>query len=252
MELRTSCRDGSMIEDDAQHKVDRNFESVRRYARGAELVFANAEALYNEAQTLGQAGSFARAAVLHQISMEECAKVDTLGAAATSILMGLDVDEARLESAFRDHRKKNHLNAYNAIATEEEQAARARGDWQASSDAFKKFQREFHVEVNTIKNAGLYVDFKDGQFFAPKDAIGEAVAVAFMHLNADFLCRSHNFVQVLRRMESDPHLYTDLVIRFKERADALRAAEDSDPERVINALMEEMRSDYASKMSEGK
>jgi AbiV family abortive infection protein len=51
-------------------------ERLRAYSRGAQLIFENAEALYNEAQTLGQSGSFARAAALHQISMEECAKID--------------------------------------------------------------------------------------------------------------------------------------------------------------------------------
>ena len=227
-----------------------SIERVRRYADGAELIFANAEALYNEAQILGQARSFARAATLHQISMEECSKIDTLGAAATSILMGHDVDEERLATAFRDHKSKNFANAYNAIATEEERAARERGDWVASSAAFRKFQKQFHLEVNTIKNAGLYVDFKDGQFTAPKDAIDETTAVVLMHMNADFLRRSDNFVRLLRRMASDPSSYAELVKCFSERAEGKRADSDFDPEQATTQLMEEMYADYASKIGQ--
>ncbi len=60
-------------------EAESSIEKVRRYKDGAVLIFTNAEALYEEAQLLGQAGHFARATVLHQISMEECSKVDTLG-----------------------------------------------------------------------------------------------------------------------------------------------------------------------------
>ena len=218
-----------MTNERSKSAIETKIERVQRYSRGAQLIFANAEALYNEAQTLGERGSFARATVLHQISMEECAKIDTLGAAATSLLLGHKVDEEKIVEKFREHKAKNHVNAYNASATKEEQAARARGDWKASSEAFKKFQRDFHVEVNTIKNVGLYVDFKDGQFMAPQDAISEGMAVAFMHLNADFLRRSDNFVRLLQRMESDPSTYADLAKRFNQRAMALHAAGNAGP-----------------------
>src|SRR5690606_37122363 len=127
-------------------------ERVKRYADGAALIFANAEALYEEAQLLREAGHFARATVLHQISMEECSKIDTLGAAATSILLGSDVDETRLARDLRNHKAKNHANAFFAKTTDEELAARARGDWKAASEAFRKFQERFHAEVNAIKN----------------------------------------------------------------------------------------------------
>jgi AbiV family abortive infection protein len=239
-----------MNNENAQRLPDSSIEQVRRYASGAELIFANAEALCNEAQILGQAGSFARAATLHQISMEECSKIDTLGAAATSILMGHDVDETKLATALRDHRSKNFANAYNAIATEEEKAARERGDWAAASAAFKKFQAQFHFEVNAIKNAGLYVDFKDGRFTAPKDVIDETTAVVFMHLNADFLRRSDNFVRLLRRMDSDASFYAELVRRFSERAEAKRVDRGFDPEQATVQLMEEMYADYASKIGQ--
>src|SRR5712664_3052592 len=84
--------------------VERNRERVRLYSQGAQLIFENAEALYNETQTLGTAGSLARAAALHQISMEECAKIDMLGAYTVSLLMGHEVDDARIARIFREHR----------------------------------------------------------------------------------------------------------------------------------------------------
>jgi AbiV len=63
-------------------------ERVRTFSNGARTIFENAEALYDEAQILGQGKSFARSAALHQISMEECAKIDMLGYPATSANRG--------------------------------------------------------------------------------------------------------------------------------------------------------------------
>lgn len=238
-----------MSSENPHHEVDRSIERVRRYADGAALIFTNAEALYDEAQLLGQAGHFARATVLHQISMEECSKIDTLGAAATLILLGHDVDEACLASAFRNHKAKNHANAFFARTTDEEMAARARGDWTAASEAFKKFQDKFHAEVNTIKNAGLYVDFQAGQFTAPVDEVDEPTAIAFECMNAFFLKRCDNFLRLLRRMVSEPDFYAELTKNFVERSEALRAAKELNPQQIQDALMEELRTNYVSKMA---
>jgi len=238
-----------MSNENSHHEADRNNERVRRYADGAALIFTNAEALYDEAQLLGQAGHFARATVLHQISMEECSKIDMLGAAAISILIGNDVDETRLARAFRNHKAKNHANAFFATTTDEEMAARACGDWKAASEAFKKFQDKFHAEVNTIKNAGLYVDFQDGQFTAPVDEVDEPTAIAFQSLNAYFLKLCDNFLRLLRRMVSEPDFYAELTENFVERLEALRAANELDLQQIGDALMEELRANYVSKMA---
>lgn len=61
---------------------------LEELVRGSHLIFDNATTLYNEAQLLGSNSAFARALTLHQISMEECSKVDMLCVAATSLLMG--------------------------------------------------------------------------------------------------------------------------------------------------------------------
>jgi AbiV family abortive infection protein len=224
--------------------VERNRERVCLYSQGAQLIFENAEALYNEAQTLGTAGSLARAAALHQISMEECAKIDMLGAYTVSLLMGHEVDDARIARIFREHRVKNYANAYNATTTEEEKEARARGDWKASSEAFKRFQAQFHREFNKIKNDGLYVDFQDGRFTSPKEAISEELAAAAMHINADFLQRGALFIRLFRRIETAPQKFAEFSHQFINRAKELRESGISDPEILTNRLFEEMESVY--------
>lgn len=239
-----------MTNENSHHDVASSIERLRRFADGAALIFKNAEVLYDEAQLLGQAGHFARATVLHQISMEECSKIDTLGAAATSILLGHDVDETRLARAFRNHKAKNHANAFFASTTDEEMTARARGDWKAASEAFKKFQDKFHAEVNTIKNAGLYVDFQDGQFTAPVDEVDEPTAIAFQNVNAYFLKHCDNLLWLLRRMVSEPDFYAELTKNFVKRSEALRDVEELDPQQIQDALIDELHAKYVSKMAE--
>jgi AbiV family abortive infection protein len=80
--------------------------------RGAELTFQNAEQLFSEAVLLRKNGHLNRALFLHQISMEECAKIDILGAWATNLMSSGVVDLARLTKAIRNHKAKNYTNAY--------------------------------------------------------------------------------------------------------------------------------------------
>ena len=82
-------------------------------------------------------------------------------------------------------------------------SARARGDWKAASEEFKKCQIKFHAEANTIKNAGLYVDFQDGKFIAPADEVDELKAIAFQNLNGFFLKHSDNMLRLLHRILTD-------------------------------------------------
>ena len=240
----------TMTNGNSHHRIAKGIERVKNYADGAALVFKNAEDLYDEAQLLGQASHFARATVLHQISMEECSKIDTLGVAATSVLLGHDIDEARFVRAFRSHKAKNHANAFFARTTDEEMAARADGDWKAAGEAFKKFQDKFHTEVNTIKNAGLYVDLQNGQFTAPADAIDESTAIAFQRVNAYFLKYCDNFLRLLRRMVSEPDFYAELTKNFVARWEALRDIKELNHQQIQDVLMEELHAKYTSEMTE--
>lgn len=233
-----------MSSDNPYNNVAENIERLRRYADGAHKIFRNAESLYDEAQLLGQAGHFARASVLHQISMEECSKIYLLGATATSILSGVEVDERRLAKEFRDHKAKNHANAYLAEATEEEKAARVRGDWKKAIEAFTQLQRKFHAEANTVKNAGLCVDFKDGKFSAPVDVIDERTAVVFQTSNGFYLRHCDNYLSLLRKMVSNPDIYAELIAGLKGRVEVLRADKKLDFQQLHDVLMQEMLQDY--------
>jgi hypothetical protein len=126
----------------------------------------------------------------------------------------------------------------------EEQEARARGDWKASSDAFRRFQTEFHNGVNSLKNDGLYVDFKDGRFSSPKEVISEEVAVTAQHLNAEFLQRSALFIRLLQRIENNPEKFLNFSKQFVERAQALLEEGGADPETLTRQLLEEMKDSY--------
>src|SRR6185312_16646294 len=81
-------------------------------AEGAEKTFANAEQLFLEAELLAKAGVVSRALYLHQISLEECSKIDTLGAWAVSLLSGLEVDQKKVLAALTRHASKNKSNAF--------------------------------------------------------------------------------------------------------------------------------------------
>src|SRR4051812_10735855 len=89
-ESPTRLRTGTRVMDAKERE---HFDEL---VRGAQLAFKNAEALYNEAQLLGTNGAFARALTLHQISLEECSKLDILCVAATSVVMGHHVDLDKL------------------------------------------------------------------------------------------------------------------------------------------------------------
>lgn len=221
-------------------------ERVARFCGGARRIFANAEALYNEAELLGMNGHFARATVLHQISMEECSKVDTLGAASLSLLLGYQVDENRLEKAFRNHRAKNHANAYLVAMTKEEKAAIASRDWESANAAFKDLQKRFHEDVNAIKNAGLYVDFGDGRFTAPTDEITEQTAIVFQRLNGFFLNHSINFLKVMDRIEKEPAivraLSKEIVARSEEVLQSQEFSLESIESKFFTELLEKCKS----------
>lgn len=169
---------------------------------GAEKIFANAEALFSEATILANSRAWPRALFLHQIALEECAKVDALGAAVTSLLMGHEVNIEAMRLAFRRHKYKNKANAYFLPTTEAEQLARDSGDFDAASQEFKQRQKAFHVESNSDKNASLYVDFGE-TFSSPQDLISEEVFVKVRKRNEEFMSIAFHHVSMLRGWASD-------------------------------------------------
>lgn len=160
------------------------------------------EALYQEATILANSAAWPRALFLHQIALEECAKVDSLGAAVISVFMGHAVDIDRLRRAFRRHDYKNKANAYWLPVTENERQARDSGDLSAAREAFKQLQAAFHEESNDDKNASLYVDFADA-FTSPLDLISEEHFAKVRQRNDEFMSIAFQHIRMLRGYAAD-------------------------------------------------
>lgn len=169
---------------------------------GAEKTFANAEALFSEATLLANSKAWPRALLLHQISLEECAKVDSLGAAVTSLLMGHEVDVEALRRALRRHEYKNKANAYFLPISEVERLARASGNLDDAHQEFRRLQKAFHEESNNDKNASLYVDFGE-TFTSPLELISEEVFVKVRTRNEEFMSIAFNHIRMLRGWAGD-------------------------------------------------
>jgi AbiV family abortive infection protein len=209
-------------------------------ARGAREAFANAEQLFREASLLRDHGALDRSLFLHQISMEECAKVDLLGGWATSLLMGMPVDVAKLARAMASHKVKNRMNAYMLTPGEEETAARQRGDWKGALEAFKAMQSAFHNNSNSAKNAALYVDFIDGRFVNPSERITADMVAEFAETNRSYLGLMYPMMNMLSKWEANAESTKEVFTRFRQRMEELKAQHPNDPDRMMAIIMEEM------------
>ncbi len=207
---------------------------------GAEKTFRNAEALYNEARLLAEARALSRALFLHQISLEECAKIEILGAWATSLSMGHTVDVAKLKRALASHASKNRTNAYFLQGSAEEEAAKSSGDIDRSIEEFKQLQHEFHVKANTAKNASLYVDYQDNRFVAPDEQVETKDVENIRALNEEFLALSGPKVKLLSYITSKPEQYSSELANFEKRIHQLKSQFPNDPVRAMDLLLEEL------------
>lgn len=169
---------------------------------GAQSVFENADRLFYEAGVLADVEAFPRAYLLHQISLEECGKIEMLGAAVVSFLIGMEVNVISLSKAFRRHESKNKMNAYFLPLSDDEGVAEKNNDVAAAVGAFKMVQDEFHQESNRLKNSSLYVDFDDA-FTSPVDVISQDDYEKIRELNAKFMGLTNIKVQMLSRWRGD-------------------------------------------------
>jgi AbiV family abortive infection protein len=208
---------------------------------GAEKVFENAEALYREASILKGSGALNRALFLHQISLEECAKLEMLGGWATSLLMGHEVDSAKVKKAMASHVNKNRTNAYFLKGDAKEEAAKQSGDFKVAVKAFKDMQNEFHLRANKAKNGSLYVDFVDGQFVAPSEHITPEMVREIATLNEEFLALSFPKLEMLRKWAMHPETIKEEVAGFEKRINELGDEYLDDPAKAIETLLQEMR-----------
>lgn len=175
---------------------------ARTLIGGAKKTFDNAEALFTEATILANSNAWSRALFLLQISLEECAKIEMLAAATTSLLMGHGVDLKPLRRAFSRHESKNKVNAYFLPRMEDEESAEEAGDFARALQEFKELQEAFHRDSNADKNASLYVDFGDA-FTSPLELITEDTFVKVRTRNEEFMALTHPKVEMLFRWAHD-------------------------------------------------
>ena len=214
---------------------------------GAQKIFENAESLFNEANLLRANGFFVRALVLHQISLEECAKIEILGGWATGLLMGHQVDMKKLERVMANHARKNRANAYFLELSEEEKIAWEAADVEAAIEAFRELQQRFHLKANTAKNAALYVDFNDGKFVAPGERITAEMATETASLNEEFLGIGFRNLQLLRKIEGASERHSEWALRCEKMANDLMAKHPDNPRKALELLLEEMVHNEAKK-----
>lgn len=209
-------------------KAQADVISMETLIDGAQKACGNAEALFGEAQLLNEHGAHARALCLHQISLEECSKVEYLGAWAMSLLLGKDVDQKQIRKAFGSHAAKNKLNAYMLEASDEELAAREKGDWKGATEAFKKTQDAFHQFSNSNKNAALYVDWTGAAFVAPGETITADLAAEIGGLNARFLQHAQLGMRMFARVQNSSDVLTPLLSDLVAKMEKLRAEKPED------------------------
>ena len=213
---------------------------IPQLARGAALAFANAEDLFREAAALFACKAYSQTLFLHQISMEECGKIEILGGWATSHLMGHSFDVKKIESALASHKAKNFANAYMLPVSAAERQAREAFDWSTAIETFQQQQSEFHSKSNEKKNAALYVDFVEGLFHAPSERITEDMCYEIAGRNSEFIELVRPKVNMLGRWAEDPEAARSALIEFKTRFEQLREQHPSDPQRAFDIVLAEM------------
>ena len=220
---------------------------LRELVSGAQKIFENAESLFNEARLLRANGFFVRALVLHQISLEECAKIEILGGWAMRLLMGHQVDLKKLERIMANHTRKNRANAYFLELSEGEKIAWEAADAEAAIEAFRELQQRFHLKANTAKNAALYVDFNDGKFVAPDERITAEMATETASLNEKFLGIGFRNLELLRKVEGASERHSEWALRCEKMANELMAKYPDNPRKAFELLLEEMVHNEAKK-----
>jgi AbiV family abortive infection protein len=218
--------------------------------RGAEATCANAEELFLEAVMLREAGHLSRACFLHQISMEECGKVEMLGPSIVCVLAGLKhkLDTEKLRRALASHEAKNLANANLLKPTEEQKHAWERKDWEGYKAASTRARRGFHEYSNWAKNAALYVDIdiRGGNVTTPGDSITVEMVAKIAKLNESYLKDTQRNVRMLLEWEKGTRPDTRQLI---ERIAQLEKEMLDDPQKVMEVIMEELRnSAYAAEM----
>lgn len=216
------------------------YSYIIELAKGAELTLKNAEELYREGEILFACKALSRSLFLHQISLEECGKIEILGWWATGYLMGQTIDLRKMKSNIVNHRAKNFANAYMLPHCEAEKKAKQENDWHKSILAFKKQQAEFHQESNERKNASLYVDYSNNIFISPRDCITDEMVREIANRNQEFIELMRPKVQMLTHWAQNADSARKTLRQFKKRIIELLKIYPKEPQRALDTLLQEM------------
>lgn len=213
---------------------------ISQLARGAVLTLANAQSLFEEAEVLFSCKAYSRCLFLHQISLEECGKIEILGAWAVSLLMEFPFNPKKVQSALASHKAKNFANAYMLPVSERERTAQQSSDMRTMIQIFNEQQTEFHNESNNKKNAALYVDLVESVFQAPVERIIEDICKIIATRNAEFLQLVSPKVAMLGRWAKDTEGAQATLIELQTRLEVLRAEHGSDSPWTLDGVLDEM------------
>lgn len=213
---------------------------VSQLAHGAALALANAVDLFQEAETLFSCKAYSRCLFLHQISLEECGKIEILGGLAAGRLMGHTFKTKEVKSNLASHKTKNFANAYMLPVSEAEQIARQTSDWSTARQTFNEQKTEHHNKSNNRKNSALYVDFNDGIFHSPAEKITEDMCHEIATMNAEFIQLVSLKVAMLGRWAEDTESARSTLLEFQARIEELDAKHPSEPQRALDQVLEDM------------
>lgn len=206
--------------------------------KGTVAAFENAERLFFEAAILHKARAYSRALFLHQISMEELAKVEALGALASGLLMGANIDLSKATKNLTHHKAKNYINAYMLARSEEEKMASRKGDVPASLKAFEATQAAFHQESNDAKNAALYVDLVGDTFVSPAERVTKDMVQQMAQQNKEFLGLMAPKRDMMVKWNAEPEAVIPLMNTLKETMVRLKRDYKDDPAKIPDLIME--------------
>ena len=120
-----------------------------------------------------------------------------------------------------------------------EKDAKARGDWEAAREEFKKLQMEVDKASNDAKNASLYMDWKNGEFVSPSEQITPEMLTQVIERNQTFLGYAHNSLKMLKRLDKSSEVLQDLLVEFVEAVEKMRAEKPDDLMAAVNVHVQD-------------
>ncbi|SHI98733.1 AbiV family abortive infection protein [Halodesulfovibrio aestuarii] len=219
--------ENKVVLDDDQKKL------LCSFVQGAVLTFQNADQLFHEADVLARNGAIARSYLLHQISMEECGKIEFILVYATHLLTTGEFNEKKFKKITTLHANKNKTNAYYLEVSDDERKAREKGELKEAAKIFDEKKENFHQESNRAKNAALYVDYNDGVFSSPVQCITPEMLAEIRQNNSKFMQMSEEKVLLLRRIRDDIEFYQYVFVNIENK---FQEHMDTNPENPFDAM----------------